>query len=223
MKANPLEEVYDKVQRHLESGSLLPLCGMAELAPCGVVKPPTRALVLISGLFAITLLFPACASKTQRHCWDLARSPDNTLAITADSNGTHMLYELRTADTRRILGKAESHWRMVSPPTIEPPLQRDVDFARDLSTISITEDLSDGCPSKRYILFTRDPNGRRYSAHYLNPRPVRFPSQTDIDYWFPDVKRLTATTITFEGVAGKPARTVPIAKVPVFAFPQNAE
>jgi hypothetical protein len=175
-------------------------------------------LVLIP-FFALLLTSCATHPSVSRRSWALAQS--NDVAITVGPDRRQLFYEVRSAQSDKLLGKAQSHWRTEKSVTTESYSHRNIVFAPDLSTISIVEDLSDSYSTKRYILFTRTPDGK-YSVSYLHPPAVKIPPPTGISEVYPEIQSLTATTITFSDV-NKRVYTVPIAKIPVFAFPQSAQ
>jgi hypothetical protein len=184
------------------------------------VPQKRRTLFFIAALFALFL--PACASKPQRHTWDLARSPDNTLAIAMGNSRFYRQYRLHSTQKPGLLGTGRSHFFdnfIISHSKLRSHFK--VNFSPDNRAIAITEDLSNSSSVKRYILFTRTDRAN-YTTTYLHPPAVKVPPPTGISKVYPRIRSLTATTITFQDVNNR-VYTVPIAKIPVFAFPQNAQ
>ena len=81
-------------------------------------------------------------------------------------------------------------------------------------------DLTDASPSKRYVLFRKQPSGK-YKASYLDPPldPIGVPCEFEGDY--PNVLALTSDMITFNKNVGTPVAQK-IDSVPTFPKPQTA-
>ncbi len=130
-------------------------------------------------------------------------SPDSTLVLRFERHGKSFRYDLIKSSSRAIVATASSAITpedYVSEARFSGPRFRgtqDVIFAADGSGVIITEDLSDGGPVLRYILFHRQPTGR-FEVRYLQPPTID--SHNDragtFRFYYPVALELTSDRIT---------------------------
>jgi hypothetical protein len=132
------------------------------------------------------------------------RSPDSTLGIRFERQGKIFRYDLIKCSSRATLATASSAITpddYVSEARFSGPRFRgtqDVVFATDGSGVIITENLSDGGPVLRYILFHRQSDGR-FGVRYLQPPTIDSHNKYagTFRYYYPVASQLTSDKITF--------------------------